>query len=262
MLRLVVDKTETIQCQNLMAENLQRHLSGTKDYILGFPSGNVECELSFDNKLWFTSFEIDEEDTSPRYWNSFGLTDDLNERKSNNIVVEINIPTNGLNRRVSGLFAKDDKKNEIYLLHRGRIGGGRKGIGKSAFVNWLATPFTDVVNDDEIEKAILIGCISKKTFPKKLFGFVQSIKHFKAFATSGDATEASFLSFEELEEIAGCQQDNKPKKITIETTSYTRNSYISELAKRKASGICQLCLNSAPFNNKYGQPYLAAIPAN
>lgn len=35
-----------------------------------------------------------------------------------------------------------------------------------------------------------------------------------------------------------------------------RNPYISELAKRKASGICQLCGNPAPFKDIDGNPFL------
>jgi|GEM_PF-3524438 len=35
-----------------------------------------------------------------------------------------------------------------------------------------------------------------------------------------------------------------------------RSGYISEYAKRRANGICQLCENNAPFFNQDGKPYL------
>jgi 5-methylcytosine-specific restriction protein A len=35
-----------------------------------------------------------------------------------------------------------------------------------------------------------------------------------------------------------------------------RNPYVTELAKRRANGICQLCEQPAPFKNKKGEPYL------
>ena len=38
--------------------------------------------------------------------------------------------------------------------------------------------------------------------------------------------------------------------------SYTRNRYISEYAKRRAKGICQLCGNPAPFLDETGKPFL------
>ncbi len=37
---------------------------------------------------------------------------------------------------------------------------------------------------------------------------------------------------------------------------YERNPYVAEYAIRRANGICQLCLNAAPFNKKDGHPYL------
>jgi 5-methylcytosine-specific restriction protein A len=40
------------------------------------------------------------------------------------------------------------------------------------------------------------------------------------------------------------------------TTTYQRNPDVAMWAKRRASGICQLCLNPAPFIDKNGDPYL------
>lgn len=40
------------------------------------------------------------------------------------------------------------------------------------------------------------------------------------------------------------------------TAAFTRNRYISEYAKRRAAGICQLCGHLAPFSDRSGRPYL------
>jgi len=45
-------------------------------------------------------------------------------------------------------------------------------------------------------------------------------------------------------------------KRDVTTTTYERNQYVAELAKRKAKGICQLCSQPAPFRNISGEPYL------
>jgi len=42
----------------------------------------------------------------------------------------------------------------------------------------------------------------------------------------------------------------------VVTTTYERNAYIAEYAKRRANGVCQLCDQPAPFAGKNGQPYL------
>lgn len=42
------------------------------------------------------------------------------------------------------------------------------------------------------------------------------------------------------------------------STIYIRDAYVSEHAKRRANGYCQLCEQAAPFLNKEGKPYLEA----
>jgi len=67
--------------------------------------------------------------------------------------------------------------------------------------------------------------------------------------------EAKRLSDTELMKRA--RQSKKGVGIrNISSTTYERNAYVSEYAKRRANGICQLCEKLAPFNNKNGEPYL------
>lgn len=256
MLRIVTNKAESRKCQKVLLQALNNSLTLSNKFTVGFPSGSINCTVKYDSDIWFTGKEIKRE-SSPRFWNSFGLAKDLQKNKQNNIIVEINIPTNGLNRKVSGIFAINDKTKSVFLLHRGRVGGGRKGIGKKAFVNWYSHSFVKIKNGSEIEEAILIGDITKKDFTKKLAKFVQSIASFKAFATSNEANEASFLSDNELIN----KIDNKRKKtikIKVTTHVHERNNYVSEFAKRRANGKCQLCKKTAPFKSKSGRPYLEA----
>ncbi|MDK2823803.1 MAG: 5-methylcytosine-specific restriction enzyme [Clostridia bacterium] len=51
-------------------------------------------------------------------------------------------------------------------------------------------------------------------------------------------------------------QSEKTSVRNVVTTTYERNAYVSEYAKRRANGICQLCEKEAPFKNKDGEPYL------
>ncbi|EEB77535.1 HNH endonuclease domain protein [marine gamma proteobacterium HTCC2148] len=43
---------------------------------------------------------------------------------------------------------------------------------------------------------------------------------------------------------------------SVETKYYERDPWISEYAKRRAGGKCQLCESDAPFISKAGEPYL------
>jgi 5-methylcytosine-specific restriction endonuclease McrA len=49
---------------------------------------------------------------------------------------------------------------------------------------------------------------------------------------------------------------NGAEKRDVTTTSFNRNIYVSELAKNRAKGICQLCDNPSPFKDRQENPYL------
>ena len=63
------------------------------------------------------------------------------------------------------------------------------------------------------------------------------------------------LSDQKLEEQAK-SFGGKAGIVTVQNRQYTRNLYVAEFAKRRAQGICQLCLQPAPFNDEFGKPYL------
>ncbi len=60
----------------------------------------------------------------------------------------------------------------------------------------------------------------------------------------------------ELKSKAIESQSSKSSIRKTETQTYERNAYVSEYAKRRANGICQLCESPAPFKNKNGEPFL------
>ena len=259
MFRVVKGKKETRICQKRLETALRESLSSESEFKIGSPGGSMNSVI-YNSNVWFAGYEITEESSegAPRFWNGFGLTSKLEQGKSNSIVVEINIPTNGINPRVSGLFAIDDDTGSVFLLHRGCLGGG-KGIGGNSFLNWYSKPFTEIQNETDnethVEKAILVGEITKSEFPKHLAKFVQSVAEFKLFATS--VKEASSLSVSELEEKINSQGGkSKPKRKNLIGRDYDRCPYISRRAKLIAKGKCQLCKKTAPFKNKDGEPYL------
>ena len=67
--------------------------------------------------------------------------------------------------------------------------------------------------------------------------------------------KAHKLSLDELELRATYSQKESSKREVISSV-YERNQLVSEFAKRKAKGICQLCNQPAPFHNLEGEPHL------
>jgi len=48
----------------------------------------------------------------------------------------------------------------------------------------------------------------------------------------------------------------KPGSRQVKSTQFQRNEYVAEETKLRAKGICQLCMQAAPFSNKNNEPYL------
>lgn len=67
--------------------------------------------------------------------------------------------------------------------------------------------------------------------------------------------EAGRLNDEELEKRAKYSRKGVGTR-QVSSTTFERNEYVSELVKRRANGVCQLCDEPAPFKNKQGEPFL------
>lgn len=64
------------------------------------------------------------------------------------------------------------------------------------------------------------------------------------------------LSFHDVKEKAKLAESNNISTREVRTTYRERNQFIAEHTKERANGICDLCGNEAPFNDKNGRPYL------
>lgn len=68
-------------------------------------------------------------------------------------------------------------------------------------------------------------------------------------------THLQTIPSDKLKKLA---EDHSGKSISKKTTTeaYVRNPYIAQYVKRRANGKCQLCNQSAPFKDQFGEPYL------
>jgi len=177
--------------------------------IVGSPGGSFETRFLYFEKFDFwVVFEEDEN----RYWNAFGTGKPL-AGKNNSITCEINFPYEGINRRIAGAFAKED--DQIILLHRGKIGGGRKGIGKGLFWdNFRGDPFK--IQDGDTENALaLVANLDSKHFVQQVGTFVHQIKRIKDLIEN-----APELADDETEEI-----ENPPFDFEFKEEGYGKRTY-------------------------------------
>ena len=68
--------------------------------------------------------------------------------------------------------------------------------------------------------------------------------------------QARKMSTAELENRAKNNQGENVSVRNVKSTSYIRDPYVSEYAKRIAEGKCRLCGGNAPFSDREGKPYL------
>lgn len=74
--------------------------------------------------------------------------------------------------------------------------------------------------------------------------------------TKRQEKKAKLLTKEELEKKARERSSKKVAYRSVTSTTYIRDPYVSEYAKKRAAGVCELCGCPAPFNDKDGNPYL------
>lgn len=152
---------------------------------IGYPGGN-ETIVGYwfaKQKLWWALKK-----GSWGYWNSFGMRTNENEpewnsRHSHNITCEFNPPTSGNRWTKASCFVSDDD-GRIYLAHTGKIGGGRKGVGKSAFEgNYSGSKqWQNVVGSAGQKRVIIISELDDKSLISNLEFFVREVKKIKELA--------------------------------------------------------------------------------
>ena len=184
-----------------------------------------------EGKLWvgfagpFRDFEV----PVPRFWNAFGVFDP--KRQSQTITVEINIAVNSNTARVAGFFAEDFASGDTFLLHSGKVGGGRKGIGKSAFLVWSKSQLVEVAEGGgRVRHGILIGKLSDVNLQGRIWGFVKTVQGFKDAAAAGQLQTRDFKR--QLEEFDRYKKEFSGKKRGVHGGVYEYVTYHGEIVQK------------------------------
>ena len=171
---LLTNQQEIKNAQHEFIMRLEEHCDKQIPVKLGYQGGYEECSINWSQALglWFHSNKIE----GSRYWNVFGLSNVAPQQNSMlSIVCEINPPVEGLNRRVQGAFVQDDN-DHILLVHRGKIGGGKPGIGRKLFFE----NYQGKVREINDVKFIVIGDIISPDFINNIKYFVQEVDRIKS----------------------------------------------------------------------------------
>lgn len=222
-------------------------------YTVGYPGGKYETsKLRANAGIWYCR-QIVRDVGIPRFWNAFGITSDLATNHSNHIKVEINSPLVGSNGRIGGMFAREAGKG-FALLHSGRVGGGRPGIGKSEFIaSFNETPVSvfDATRPSVPRPAFLVTRLDDPHAIRAITQFVLAVARFK---DQDGQVDTDALTTKQLKAKA-LAASAKPRRTLQQVVTFERSAYVTAYAKRRANGRCDLCEKRAPFEIK-GKPFL------
>lgn len=123
-----------------LANNFRHFMTSYTKETISFPSGSdVRDVMWYENiGIWACFWDVGD-----RYFNSFG-TVKPDGKKHIKITAEINVPASGINAKCQGAFAIDEFDSSLWMVHRGKVGGGKKGITKQAFLQSLEWNMTQL----------------------------------------------------------------------------------------------------------------------
>lgn len=190
-LMLVEDAAGKQAAQKALQDSVKARLPRVGKRNIGFPSGNVDETIysNGDGELW-AAFSDANDAQVPRRWNAFGVYD--GKRHAQMITVEINIPTTSNAASVAGFFARDMVSGAIFLMHDGSVGGGKKGVGRSAFLSWSHRELVEVERTQfDPRPGIVIGRVDDSDLASRIWRFVQTVRDFKEAVKRGDFSSAA-----------------------------------------------------------------------
>jgi|GEM_PF-1231404 len=192
MFTLVESREEIALAQRTLESTIRRDFKTQVSKNIGYKGGTQEKASVFtDGIFWhWSSSKRSEKDKIPRFLNWFGIFDQVNDL---HITVEINVPIVKRTRQVAGFFARDSNTGSIYLFHSGDIKGGRKGVGKTAFLAWgQQIPVEVADSTGGIRDGILIMPITGLAASRPAVRYIKTVANFKSAVRAGYLRSPSF----------------------------------------------------------------------
>ena len=106
------------------------------------------------------------------------------------IVCEINFPASGIDRKIGAAFARDPG-GKIFAVHRGRIGGGQRGIGKSLFSSRYRGVWAEMDEEGQTVAVAVIGELGSPRFPRQVAQFVHKVARIKEAAAAAASPQTA-----------------------------------------------------------------------
>ena len=249
MLALIQESRNKKAAQTTLVRNLRAALTRQGTRNIGFPGGNVDQTVysAGEGRLWVAFGRPPKDAPGSRYWNAFGIYKP--DRPSQTITVEINIAIDSNSARVAGFFAEDGDTGDTFLMHCGRVGGGRPGIGKSAFLVWSKAKLVDVVEKDGgTRSGIAVGKLDDRNLTDRIWTFVKNVQSFKDKAAVGRLDTPEFKR--QVEEFDKYSKEFSGKKRGVRGGAFEYVTYHGDIVQKLYDDrIARLAPGEKVFNS-------------
>ncbi|MCW4006401.1 MAG: hypothetical protein NWF04_07395 [Candidatus Bathyarchaeota archaeon] len=170
-LTLITNRDESKRAQELLLKKLEEKQDKEGYNIKIRHRGRMQKRtVHWSTKLGIWWAQNDDHDN--RFWNAFGVGEPKwNKKSSLSIVCEINPPREGINGSSGGAFAKEE--DERYLLHRGRIGGGKTRITKERFQEEFKEALVRI--EGEEKPLAVVSSFNDSKFAENIAAFVKKV---------------------------------------------------------------------------------------
>jgi len=223
MLKVVDDQDLIRKYARLFAKNFKPFIDESIKVKLGHQGASFWAKVSWSKKLGIWIFS--QAAQGVRYWNVFGMGKPQTGSHLP-ITAEINFPWAGIDRKTGAAFAQD-AWNRIYAIHRGKIGGGKKGVGKSLFEENYRGIWAWMEDGATLSQVAVIGALQSKRFAMQAAQFVGKIEKLKSTASLSPQTSLNFSEVSFHEELVG---DPPSSPLDEVTCACDHNLIINHLA--------------------------------
>ncbi len=223
MLKVISDQTAIKKYAGQFNKKFKPFVDEEIKVKLGHQGAGFAAKVSWSERLGIWKFSRAVKEV--RYWNAFGV-----EKPGTSgvlsIASEINFPWTQIDRKTGGAFAEDVWGN-VFVIHRGKIGGGKKGIGKSLFEHNYRGVWSFMEDGDSISQVAVIGDLKSERFALQAAQFVKKIEILKSSAAASSQTEINFSEITFREDLIGSSTPSSEDEIV---SACDRELVISRLA--------------------------------
>lgn len=156
---------------------------------VGFRGDNVVETITWHSRVHMWSL-VKRNKGSKRFWCGFGVQNPK-DIESLDIAVEVNPRLKGTDLRVGGAFTKD-ARGVVHLCHNGKIGGGKPGVGKTAFFHHYRGEIMEMSYKGGLVDVVDLGPIDSRRLLERLAWFAREVVRIKrAIETESGSSDDS-----------------------------------------------------------------------